>query len=88
MAQLTDDQVVKLWANGDCEKFALFAVKNVDTGDTHDFTADFRVVMQAAWLGATVSGVAQGAVSADTVVAAPAGLTNAGAYLLVQGVAR
>lgn len=87
MAVLNSDQVTQIWAGGDCERFALFAVKQVSAGDTYDFGTAFRVIMQQTWLGATVTGVASGTIS-GTVITAPAGITNAGAYVLIQGVAR
>lgn len=86
MALLSNPQVTELWRSGIAEQFMLFAVKNVTTGDTMDLASNFRVVLQAAFVGATVSGIAPGTIS-GTIVTAPAGLTSAGAYLLVQGVA-
>jgi hypothetical protein len=85
MAVLNPQQVDQRWLEGNCERFALFAVKNVTSGDTADLSAYFRTIMQTFWMGATVSGVAAGTFN-GTVATAPAGLTNAGAFLLVQGV--
>jgi predicted branched-subunit amino acid permease len=87
MAILAADQVTLLWQDGTSEHFALFAVKFVDSGDTFDFSAYFRIILQSMWMGATVSGVAAGS-HTGTVETAPAGLTDAGAYLLIQGVAQ
>jgi predicted RecA/RadA family phage recombinase len=86
MAVLNQQQVDQRWIEGNCERFALFAVKNVTSGDTVDLGTYFRTIMQTFWMGATVSGVAAGTFT-GTVATAPAGLTNAGAFLLVQGVA-
>lgn len=86
MAALGPDQRTELWTSGQCEKFSLFAVKNVTTADTIDLSDKFRNVLQTAWMGATVSGVIAGTFSGTTATA-PNGLTNAGAFLLVQGVA-
>jgi hypothetical protein len=86
MALLDGSQVTELWRSGIAEQFMLFAVKKVTTGDTMDLGLYFRVVMQVAFIGATVSGIAQGTINGTTVTA-PAGLTNAGAYMFVQGVA-
>lgn len=85
MAVLSASQVSELWRNGDCEQFSLFAVKNVNTGDTFDLSGTFRVILQVIWMGATVSGTASGSFT-GTVVTAPTGLTTAGAFMLVQGV--
>lgn len=86
MAALGQDQITEMWSDGHCEKFSLFAVKAVNTGDTLDLSSRFRVILQSAWMGATVSGVISGSATGTTATA-PNGLTNAGAYLLVQGVA-
>lgn len=86
MATLTGSQVTILWSSGVAEEFTLFAVKNVNTGDLLDLSPSFRVVLQAMFMGATVSGIAAGAINGTTVTA-PAGLSSAAAYLLVQGVA-
>lgn len=88
MASLTTDQISILWESGVSEKFGLYAVKQVNSGDTIDFAPLYRVVLNTAWMGATVSGTIAGTAQTGTTVTAPAGLTNAGAYLLVQGVAR
>lgn len=87
MAVLTDDQVVTCWEQGTCEKFGLYAVKQVNSADTYDMTAKFRLVLQSTWLGATVSGTVTGTQS-GSVITAPAGLANAGAFVLVSGIAR
>lgn len=86
MAALVTGQYTELWRNGQCEQFSLFSVKNVNTGDTVDLSSFFRVILQTTWMGATVSGVATGTFSGTTATA-PAGLSGAGAFLLVQGVA-
>lgn len=87
MATLTDDQVTICWEQGTCEKFGLYAVKFVTSGDTYDMTAKFRLVLQSTWMGATVSGTVTGSQN-GSVVTAPAGLSSAGAFLLVSGIAR
>lgn len=86
MAALTPNQITPIWQEGTSGHYALLAIKNVSTGDTVDLATYFRTLIQTAWMGATVSGVATGT-STGTIATAPAGLTNAGAYLLVQGVA-
>jgi hypothetical protein len=86
MASLSPNQITMMWSEGQCARYALYSIKNVDTGDTIDLSNHFRVIIQTAWLGATVSGVATGSFVGQTATA-PSGLTDAGAYLLVQGVA-
>lgn len=87
MATLTDDQVTTCYEEGACEKYGLYSVKFVSTGDTYDLGSRFRLVLQSTWMGATVSGTVTGTQS-GTVVTAPAGLSTAGAFLLVSGIAR
>lgn len=87
MALLANDQVTRIWSAGECGRFALYSVKMATTADTIDLAAEFRNILQNTWLGATVSGVASGTAT-GTIITVPAGLTNAGAYVLVQGVAR
>jgi hypothetical protein len=86
MAVLAAGQVSQLWSDGQAEHLALFTVKKVSTGDTIDLSAQFRVLLQVVFMGATVAGIAT-ATFAGTTVTAPTGLTTAGAYMLVQGVA-
>ena len=87
MATLTEDQVTTCYEEGACEKFGLYSVKFVSAGDTYDMSGRFRLVLQSTWMGATVSGTVTGSQS-GTIVTAPAGLTNAGAFLLISGIAR
>ena len=56
MAELTTNHYMQVWANGASDKAALYALRNVTTGDTCDLAADFSVVKQATLLGTTVAG--------------------------------
>ena len=88
MAALTADQAVLVYADGTCEKTALYSVKNVTAGDTADLYRDFKVVKRAGIVSAT--GTTIGAVSTltgNTVVTIPAGPAADGIWLLVVGVA-
>ena len=84
MAVLSNQQVQKVWADGVADKAVLYALRKVTTLDTADLSGEFLVVKQAAFLGATVSGVAAGVI-AGTVVTVPAGMTNDAAWLLAWG---
>lgn len=84
MAALGAQQILKVWADGVADKAVLFAMRKVTTGDTADLSGEFLIVKQAAFLGATVSGVAAGSI-AGNVVTVPAGLANDAAWLLAWG---
>jgi hypothetical protein len=87
MAALTLTQCVLLWSDGQSERIALYALKNVTTADTVDLsTLGFSVVKQAIMMGATVIGSAVASFSGN-VVTMPAGLNKDAAFLLVWGVA-
>lgn len=86
MTATTVGQATVMWTSGQCEQFTLFAIKGVTSGDTVDLSQWFRNLIQTTWMGATVSGTATGTFN-GTVATVPPGLVNAGAYLLVQGVA-
>lgn len=84
MAELTPDHYVQVWSNGLSDKAALYALRNVTSGDTANLAADFSVVKQGTILGTTVAGTET--VSVDgTVATIPAGLNADAAYLLVWG---
>jgi uncharacterized membrane protein len=72
------------WNNGAADKAALYALRDVSTGDTADLAQDFLAVKQAVMLGTTVNGSAVASVS-GTVVTMPAGLSSDAAYLLAWG---
>lgn len=74
-----------VWSNSGARCWTLFAIEGVTTADTADLSNFYRVIKQTTWMGATVNGVANGTFTA-TVATAPAGLSNDGAYLLVDGV--
>lgn len=84
MAALTTSHYVQVWANGASDKAALYALRNVTTGDTCDLGADFSILKQATILGTTVAGTETVTVS-GTVATIPGGLASDAAYLLVWG---
>ena len=88
MAALTQDQVRKVFSDSGPLQFGLFEVRQITSGDTINLTdlGFFRVVKQAVWVGATVSGAAVATVTGGTTVTAPGAFTNDGVYLLVAGV--
>lgn len=88
MTAITGRQVSRLFFDGSAAMLALYALRNVTTGDTVDLgpsgTADFLNVKQAAMIGSTVAGSAAASVS-GTVVTMPSGLSGDAIYLLAWG---
>lgn len=88
MAAISGTQIKRLLTDGEAAQLALFALRNVSTGDTVDLgpsgAATFLSVKQAAMIGATVPGAAAASVS-GTVVTMPAGLSNDAIYLMAWG---
>jgi hypothetical protein len=84
MAELTTNHYVMVWSNGMSDKCALFALRNVTTGDTADLSADFSVAKQAVILGTTVAGTESVPVSGN-IATIPTGLSSDAGYLLVWG---
>lgn len=87
MAALIPAQYAKQWQDGQAERTALYALRNVSTGDTADLTEDFTILKRAIILGVTVAGAAAASVS-GTVATIPAGVANDAGYLLAFGCAR
>jgi hypothetical protein len=89
MAVLTGAQVIPKYIAGDAEQVVLFALKNVNPGDTIDLAtignnASFLFIYKAVVV--TGAGQAGIAATAGTVVTMPAALpANAAGYLTVVG---
>lgn len=87
MAALIPQQFSKQWSDGQAERVALYALRNVNTGDTADLTEDFTVLKRAVMLGTTVAGAVAASV-AGTTVTMPSGVASDAGYLLAFGCAR
>lgn len=87
MAALVPQQYAKMWQDGQADRVALYALRNVSTGDTADLSEDFMILKRSIILGTTVAGTSAAPVS-GTAVTLPAGLTNDAGYLLAFGCAR
>jgi hypothetical protein len=86
MPALVEGQFVNVYDDeGVSSKVALYACRNVTTGDTMDVGGDFSVVKRAGVLSDTAVGIAAMA-AAGVVLTFPAGLTGDGAFVLVFGV--
>jgi uncharacterized membrane protein len=86
MAALVKQQYAQQWSDGQADRVALYALRNVTTGDTADLSEQFTVIKRAIILGTTVAGTAVATVSGITVTM-PSGLANDAGYLLVFGCA-
>jgi hypothetical protein len=87
MAALDPTRFPKQWQDGQAERTALYALRNITTADTVDLAGDFTVVKRAVLLGTTVAGATSAVVSANTVITIPAGVSADAGYLLAFGVA-
>ena len=89
MAALTAVNVQTLYNQAGADLVALFALRNVSTGDTLDLgitdvQPQFQVIRKAVVLSVGANLAAVAAITGTTVTI-PAGLASAGAYLLVTG---
>ena len=86
MAALTAEQVSLVFSDGRCERSALFALTNVNAGDTVDLAATFKVIKRAGMVSATGTHIASVSVT-GTVATIPTGPAADGVWLLASGVA-
>lgn len=87
MAALVHGQYPLQWQDGQAERAALYALRNVTTGDTFDVAEQFTNVKRAFVMGATVAGQAAVVTITGTVITLPTGLTNDAGWALVFGCA-
>lgn len=86
MAALAADQISLVWSEGThLDRAALYAVKNVDSGDTADLNKEFKVVKTGGIVRG--NGNPSAVTIAGTTVTFPTGLTDDGVWLLVLGIA-
>jgi len=88
VAVLGQTNVFKVFADGDSDQVALYAIRNITTGDTVNLGPgglnDFLGIKQAVVLGTTVAGIANPGI-AGTTLTVPAGLSGDAGYMLVWG---
>lgn len=87
MAGLGKDQYPLMWMNGESDRVALYALRDITTGDTIDVEEQFRIVKRGVILGTTVAGQTTASVN-GTFITMPAAVNRDAAYLLIYGVAR
>lgn len=86
MAELLPNRFPLMWMNGESDRVALYALRDIVAGDTVDLVQQFTVVKRAVIMGTTVA-AAVGASVSNTTVTVPAGANRDAGYLLVYGVA-
>lgn len=85
MAALPVTQYRLKHVSGDADRWAVYALLNINAGDTCDLSAEFQVLRRGTLLGVTVAAALSASVS-GTVVTIPAGAANDAAILTVYGV--
>jgi hypothetical protein len=86
MAALAGSQYNAVYADGQCDKTALYTLKNVTAGDTADLSGHFSVIKRAGLISATGVTIASCSI-AGTVITIPAGPNADGVWVLAVGVA-
>lgn len=87
MALLDATQVALRHESGDSDRYAVFALLNVNGGDTADLAQYFRVVKRATLVGMTIAATASVTGISGTVITIPAGPSSDAVILTVYGVA-
>jgi hypothetical protein len=87
VAQLDPTQIALRHQSGDSDRYAVFALLNVNGGDTADLAQYFRVVKRATLLGMTIAATASVSGISGTVITIPAGPSADAVILTVFGVA-
>ncbi|MFH8405562.1 hypothetical protein ACH4FX_12415 [Streptomyces sp. NPDC018019] len=86
MAVLEPNRYPLMWMNGESDRVALYALRDISATDMVDVVQQFTVIKRAVIMGTTVA-AAVGASISGTTVTIPAGASRDGGYLLVYGVA-
>ncbi len=86
MAALEPNRYPLMWMNGESDRVALYALRDITASDTIDVVQQFTIIKRAVIMGTTVA-AAVGASISGTTVTVPAGANRDGGYLLVYGVA-
>lgn len=90
MAALSINNAQPLFNQGGADLLALFALRNINAGDTLDISAlgiqpAFQIVKLAILISPTGNAAGVATISANTIVTIPAGLVKASGYLLISG---
>jgi hypothetical protein len=84
MAVIGMNMVCRVFADGAADRIALYALRDVTSGDTRDLAVDFLNIKSAAAISASSAAVLA-CTTAGTVVTIPAGFTADSGYLVVIG---
>jgi hypothetical protein len=76
-----------MWMDGQSDRVALYAIRDVTANDTIDLAQEFTVVKRAVIMGTTIAAAVSASVTVPTTVTIPAGANRDAAYLLVYGAA-
>ncbi|SOE25624.1 hypothetical protein SAMN05442782_2366 [Streptomyces sp. OK228] len=87
MAALERTRFPLMWMNGESDRCALYALRDVTANDTVDLAQEFTVVKRAVIMGTTIAAAVSASVTVPTIVTIPAGASRDAAYLLVYGAA-
>ncbi len=90
MAALGTTRYPLMWMNGESDRVALYALRDITAGDTVDLAEQFTCLKRAVIMGTTVAAAVSSAVGTGvdaTKVTVPAGATRDAGYLLVYGTA-
>jgi hypothetical protein len=87
MTALGANQVAMVYKDGLTDRVALYALRNITTGDTFDVSAEFTLVKRNTMMGTTVAGIGSGAIANSTQITIPAGLSGDAGWALVYGCA-
>lgn len=86
MADLPLSRYPLMWMDGQAERTAVYALRDVSASDVVDVHQEFSVVKRAVVLGVTVAAAASMSVS-GTEITIPAGANREAAYMMVFGAA-
>lgn len=87
MAALASSRFPLMWMDGQSDRCALYALRDVTANDTIDVAQEFTVVKRAVIMGTTVAASVSASVTIPTTIVIPAGANRDAAYLLVYGAA-
>lgn len=87
MAVLASSRFPLMWMDGQSDRVALYAIRDVTAADTIDLAQEFTVVKRAVIMGTTIAAAVSASVTVPTTVTIPAGANRDAAYLLVYGAA-
>lgn len=86
MADLPLNRYPLMWMDGQAERTAVYALRDVTGADVLDVYQEFTVVKRAVVLGTTIAAAVSMSVS-GTEITVPAGANRDAAYMLVFGAA-